>query len=119
MWSARTHRVLVQVHGLPEGLRVLALEDEVQQLLAAAPPGLGVVGRGPRAPLPLHGTPALRRNARRRKGTSLEELVPRHHWGTLPWNPIAYIKYIGGTGSGIILYALKRFEWPLVRKAPI
>ncbi|TNN32049.1 hypothetical protein EYF80_057792 [Liparis tanakae] len=55
-----------EVHGFPEGLRVLALEDEVQQLPAAPPPGVGVVRRGAGPPLllllllpPPRGPPAL------------------------------------------------------------
>lgn len=55
-----SYRVFLQVHRFSERLRVFTLEDEVQQLLTAPPPGVGVVGVGSVSQLPLHWLPTLR-----------------------------------------------------------
>lgn len=38
-----SYRVFLQVHRFSEGLRVFTLKDEIQQLLTAPPPGMGVI----------------------------------------------------------------------------
>lgn len=93
MWRRSAHRVFLQVHRLPEGLRVFALEDEIQQVLAAPPPGVRVVRGGAGPQLPPRGSSALRGKSKRRitastclvfQGVRLLWTAPGGGWGLLP-----------------------------------
>lgn len=55
-----SYRVFLEVHRFSEGLRVFTLKDEIQQLLTAPPPCMGVVWMGSVSQLALHGLTTLR-----------------------------------------------------------